>query len=458
MKIAILGYGSQGQSAYEYWGRDGHDITICDLNPNTAVPDGVKSQLGPEYLDGLDRFDLIIRTPILHPKDIITANSKEILDKVTTNTNEFFRVCPTKNIIGVTGTKGKGTTATLIAKILEASGKTVHLGGNIGIPPLELLNDNIQPDDWVVLELANFQLIDLKYSPAIAVCLMVVPEHLDWHEDFDEYITAKQQMFIHQKEADKAIYYARNDNSIAVADASIGQQIPYMQSPGAEVIDGKIMIAGQEICQTSDLKLLGKHNWQNVCAAITTVWFSLSSTLRDEPIGSDSNESKVEGQITQDIDAIRSAVTAFKGLPFRIELRREVKGVEFYNDSFATGPGACLAAIEAITKSKVMIIGGYDRGLELSELAEGLIRNRSTIKTVILIGASAKRTAAVLKNAGFENYVLCEAKNMDEIVQFAYQSARSGDAVVLSPAFASFDMFKNFEERGLKFNEAVENL
>lgn len=458
MKIAILGYGSQGQSAYEYWNRDGHDITICDLNPNTAVPDGVKSQLGPEYLDGLDRFDLIIRTPILHPKDIITANSEEILDKVTTNTNEFFRVCPTKNIIGVTGTKGKGTTATLIAKILEASGKTVHLGGNIGIPPLELLNDNIQPDDWVVLELANFQLTDLKYSPRIAVCLMVVPEHLDWHEDFDEYITAKQQMFIHQKEADKAIYYARNDNSIAVADASIGQQIPYMQSPGAEVIDGKIMIAGQEICQTSDLKLLGKHNWQNVCAAITTVWFSLSSTLRDEPIGSDSNESKVEGQITQDIDAIRSAVTAFKGLPFRIELRREVKGVEFYNDSFATGPGACLAAIEAITKSKVMIIGGYDRGLELSELAEGLIRNRSTIAKVILIGASAKRTAEVLKNAGFENYVLCEAKNMDEIVQFAYQSARSGDAVVLSPAFASFDMFKNFEERGLKFNEAVENL
>lgn len=437
MKIAILGYAGQGQSSFEYWNRDGNELTICDQSTDIAVPDGAKAQLGEDYLKNLDQFDLLVRTPILHPGAITTANpeSPDILDKVTTNTNEFFVSSPSKNIIGVTGTKGKGTTSTLVAKMLEAAGKKVHLGGNIGIPPLELLKDNIQPDDWVVLELANFQLIDLKYSPHIAVVLMVEPEHLDWHEDIEEYIAAKQQLFIHQEPEDIAVFYAKNDISVSVADASVGTQIPYFKAPGAEVKDGVVTIAGQTICKTDELKLLGTHNWQNVCAAITAVW-----------------------QVSQDIQALRQALTTFSGLPFRIEFRKAVNGVRYYNDSFATGQGAMIAALEAIHEPKVMIVGGYDRMLDLTHFGEALKENETSIRKVVLIGAAAERAADVLKEHGFTNYVLCDAKTMPEIVAAASAEAQSGDAVVLSPAFASFDMFKNFEERGKAFNEAVEAL
>jgi len=181
--------------------------------------------------------------------------------KVTTVTNEFMRVCPTRNIIGVTGTKGKGTTSTLIAKMLEAADKTVHLGGNIGIPPLDLLKRNIQPDDWVVLELANFQLIDLKSSPSIAVCLMVVPEHLNWHTDMAEYIAAKQQLFIWQTSDDIAIYYDGNEYSHTIAAAGMGSKLPYYAPPGVEIRDGALRIDELYTCSTSELKLLGTHNW-----------------------------------------------------------------------------------------------------------------------------------------------------------------------------------------------------
>ena len=186
MKIAILGFGKQGLSAYDYWKGPDNAITICDENEVLELPEGTSGQLGQNYLHELDKFDLIVRSPSVHPKDITVANSPATLDKVTSVTNEFFRVCPSKNIVGVTGTKGKGTTSTLIAKILEADGKKVHIGGNIGTPPLDMLKNGIEPEDWVVLELANFQLIDLNYSPKIAVCLMIAPEHLDWHTDVNE--------------------------------------------------------------------------------------------------------------------------------------------------------------------------------------------------------------------------------------------------------------------------------
>src|SRR3990167_6245451 len=159
-RIAILGYGAQGRSAYEYWNKPENEITVCDQNESVELPADVNKQLGKEYLANLDQFDLIVRSPSVHPHDIAEANSPGVLEKITTVTNEFMKICPTRNIIGVTGTKGKGTTSTLIAKMLEASAgqrrQKVHLGGNIGTPPLDLLKNNIQPSDYVVLELANF--------------------------------------------------------------------------------------------------------------------------------------------------------------------------------------------------------------------------------------------------------------------------------------------------------------
>jgi len=437
MKIAILGYAGQGQSAYEYWNTDGNQLTICDRSKSIDLPDDADTQLGDDYLKDLGKFDLIVRTPALHPRDIIAANPEvdDLLDRITTNTNEFMRICPTKNIIGVTGTKGKGTTSTLIARMLESAGKRVHLGGNIGIPPLDMLKNDIKPDDWVVLELANFQLIDIKYSPPFAVCLMIEPEHMDWHKDVEEYVTAKKQLFRWQGTDDIAVYYGENEYSSEVAGTSPGNKIPYMHAPGATVFMGKVTIDGQTICKIDELKLLGKHNWQNVCAATTLVW-----------------------QITQDSEALRKALKEFSGLPFRIELRKEVDQVRYFNDSFATAPGAAIAAIQSVPGQKVMIMGGYDRGLDLHELAEVIKKNHDEIRKVLLIGQSAERTATTLKEVGFDNFVINESKSMDTIVKAAHEMAQPGDAVVLSPAFASFDMFKNFEERGRRFNEAVDRL
>lgn len=437
MKIAILGYAGQGVAAYEYWSRDGNELTICDRNETVDTPEQVKTQLGPDYLKNLDGFDLLIRTPALHPKEITAANPQvpDILSKVTTVTNEFLRVCPTKNIIGVTGTKGKGTTSTLIAKMLEASGKRVHLGGNIGIPPLDMLKNNIRPDDWVVLELANFQLIDLQRSPYIAVCLMVVPEHMDWHKDMDEYLTAKHQLFAHQTSDDIAVFFADNDMSTKIAESGNGVKIPYYYPPGAYIDNGSVTIAGQEICKTDELKLIGKHNWQNICAAVTVAW-----------------------QITKDTDAMRQVAISFSGLEHRLELVREHDGVLFYNDSFAATPEAAAAAIEAIPGKKVMIIGGFDRQLDLSSLVQALQSNSDDLRKIVIIGAASQRIADTLSKSGIKNYEPVSAKDMASIVQAAKTAAKPGDAVVLSPGFPSFDMFKNFEDRGQQYKEIVASL
>lgn len=434
MRVAILGYGAQGSSAYEYW-RKGNDITICTRRPLENPPTDADIRTGEGLLKNLDAFDVIVRSPGLHPRSLVENNSPEILEKVTTNTNEFFRVCPTKNIIGITGTKGKGTTSTMIARILEACGKRVHLGGNIGIPPLELLKNNIQPDDYVVLELANFQLIDLKYSPHIALCGMVEPEHLDWHKDEAEYYQAKSSLFAHQTPNDVAIYYAGTETSHHIASTSVGAKIAYCAEPGAIIKDDTIVIDDQEICKLSELSILGEHNWQNICGAVTAVW-----------------------QITQDIPAIHRAVTAFTGLPFRIEYRTEKHGIKYYNDSFAAAPGASIAAIRSIPETKVLIAGGHDRGLDLTELAHEIARPENNVVSVLIIGESAQRLAAALQNTQYDSYKITEAKDMVTIVHEASQLAQPGDAVVLSPGFPSFDMFKNFEDRGTQFNTAVENV
>ena len=181
MKIAILGYNLEGRASFDYFAAQGHELTVCDQDPDVAVPPGVASVLGEHYLDNLDRFDLLVRTAGLPPAAILDKNPG-VAGKITSQINEFLKACPTKNVIGVTGSKGKGTTSTLISLMLKAAGKAVYLGGNIGVPVLNFLPE-LTPDSWVVLELSSFQLIDFQAAPRIGVCLMVVPEHLNWHAD-----------------------------------------------------------------------------------------------------------------------------------------------------------------------------------------------------------------------------------------------------------------------------------
>jgi len=430
MKIAVIGFNTEGQASYEYFRAQGHQITICDQNASLAIPEGVEAQLGLRYLDHLDKFDLIVRTPGLPPQHILAANPT-VENKITSGTNEFLRAVTTKNIIGVTGTKGKGTTSTLIAKILEAAGKKVWLGGNIGVPVLGFIHD-IKPDDWVVLELSSFQLIDLRYSPRIGVCLMIVPEHLNWHTDFNEYADAKQNLFAHQTPEDTAIYFNDNETSKALAAISPGKKIPYYTSPGAYVEGGFIKIENQPICQTNELKLPGEHNWQNVCAAITAVW-----------------------QVTHNTEAIRSVLTTFAGLPFRLEFIREFNGVRYYNDSFGTTPETAMVALEAIREPKVVILGGSDKGASYEALAQTVVN--TNVRAVVTIGDIAPKITAALRTAGY-TAIYDGGKDMLTIVNTARQLAQSGDAVLLSTGAASFGMFKDYKDRGNQFTEVVRAL
>lgn len=434
MKVAILGYGSQGASSLEYWQELGHQITVCDKNEELELPEGIPKKLGEDYLKGLGDFDVIVRSPSIHPKQISDANSDEtdILNKVTTNTSEFMAVCPTRNIIGVTGTKGKGTTSTLIARMLEETGRRVHLGGNIGTPPLEMLKKAIGPDDWVVLELANFQLIDLRHSPSIAVCLMVEVEHQDWHLNMEEYVRSKQQLFRWQKPEDFAVYYAKNPLSVQVVSGTKAKKIPYFEEPGTIVQNGRVVIGNTEICEISDIKLLGEHNWQNVCAAVTAVW-----------------------QVAEEPRSIRQAIKAFTGLPFRLEFIKEVNGVKFYNDSFGTTPETAIVAIKSFEPPKVLILGGSDKGADYTKLAQTVAK--SNVKAVISIGSTGNAIAEALRAEGFNN-IVTGGESMEQIIQQARKLASESDIILLSTACASFGLFKNYQERGEQFNRAVQAL
>ena len=430
MKVAILGYDVEGRVNYDYFAGQGHELTILDRKTDIEVPEGADSVLGDNYLDNLDRFDLIVRTAGLPPAKILEPNPG-VADKITSHINEFFRATPTRNIIGVTGTKGKGTTSTLIAKMLEADGKTVRLGGNIGTPPLSFL-DELDKNSWVVLELSSFQLIDLKTSPHIAVCLMVTPEHLDWHADTDEYFIAKSQLFSHQTAEDIAIYYAKNETSKKIASTSPGWKLPYMEFPGATVDGGNIVVDNQVICSTDEVRLPGKHNWQNICAALTAVW-----------------------KISQNAEAFRSVITNFAGLPHRLELVREVDGVRYYDDSFGTTPETATVAIEAFDAPKIVILGGRPKGAPFDGLAEAVAKNN--IKQVIAIGEAGPEITQVLNEKGYDK-VVEGGKSMEEVVRQAHDLAKSGDVVLLSPACASFDMFKDYKDRGEQFSSAVQAL
>ncbi len=433
MRVALLGFDTDGKVSYPYFIAHGHDVTICDQNAGVEVPEGAKTQLGPSYLENLDQFDLLVRTSGM-PPHIITDANPSVADKITTQIEVFLANAPTKNIIGVTGTKGKGTTSTLIANMLEAAGKDVHIGGNIGIPPLSFI-DELNEDSYVVLELSSFQLMNVRHSPHIAVCLMVVPEHLNWHKDMDEYIWSKSRLFANQTTDDVAIYAGFNEVSSRIAGTGNGQKIAFGtdDSEGARVTDGAIWIDSVEICKTSELALLGAHNQQNACAAVTAVW---QADVRDTV-------------------AITDVLKNFSGLPHRLEKVAFVDGVTYYDDSFGTTPETAIVALEAFEEPKVIILGGSDKGANYAALAEAV--SRTNVRKVVLIGNQADRIQEALTQAGFTNTVTA-GETMKDIVATAQGQAQAGDIVLLSTACASFDMFTDYKDRGNQFRAAVQAL
>ncbi len=439
MNVAIVGFATEGMVSARHFLAQGHSVTVCDQDEYLTVPPEYQSQLGSAYLENLGGYDVIVRSAGINPS-VILAKNPDVENKITTAVDVFLRECPTKSVIGITGTKGKGTTSTLTAKMLEAAGKTVWLGGNIGRSPLEFI-DEIQPDDWVVLELSSFQLCDIQHAPHIATCLMVVPEHLNWHVDMADYIRAKAQLFAHQNRDDVAIYYAENQVSKEIADSSPGQKLPYCAPPGACVENDLIVIGDQEICHTSELKLLGKHNWQNACAAVTTIWHAL--------------QPQTPGEIDRVKTAIRGVLTTFTGLEHRLEFVRELDGVQYYDDSFGTTPETAIVAIQAFDQPKVIILGGSDKGASYDDLARTVAKSK--IRKALLIGDQAQRIQLALETTGFHEF-MAGGNTMSEILSNARSFAQPGDIVLLSTGCASFGMFENYKDRGNQFKQGVKAL
>ncbi len=421
-KIAIIGGGIEGTAAAKYWSQLGNNVTIHDMSGDIVAPEAVKTVLGSDYLKGLNEYDLVVRSPGINPGDLKTTTP------VTTGTREFLQKCPAR-IIAVTGTKGKGTTTTLIARILEEAGKHVWIGGNIGRSPLDFLG-KVRASDIVVLELSSFQLMDLDVSPHIAVCLMVVAEHMDWHSDLREYVAAKGNLFWHQRPTDIAVFNADNDFSTQIALLSPGRKIPYMSSPGAYVEDGEVMLGDENICSTCDVGLIGRHNLENICAAVTAAH-------------------EVGGV---DAAAIKRAVSAFKGLEHRLEFAGEIGEVRYYDDSFSTTPETAMAAVASFEAPKILILGGSDKKSDYRDLAKAVVHGN--VREVLLIGAMATKLRAALAEAGYTS-VRDGGETMTEMVQAASSAARAGDVVLLSPACASFGLFKDYKDRGDQFKAVV---
>lgn len=429
MKVAVVGFALEGQQNYQYWKNQGADITICDQDASLRVPEDAKSQLGEGYLSNLDQFDVIVRSAGINPEIILAANA-HVADKITTTINQFLQVCPTKNVIGITGTKGKGTTSTLIYQMLKAAGIDVYLGGNIGVSPFEFL-DKLTSDSFVVLELSSFQLCDLQHSPSTALCLMVVPEHLNWHHSLEEYVAAKSRLFSNQDADDTAIYFADDDLSHKIVSSSPGKKFSYFAEPGAFVLDNQVIIDNEIICGTDELRLLGQHNWQNVCAAVTVVW-----------------------QFVHDVSAIKSVLTTFSGLSHRLEFVRQVDDVLYYDDSFGTTPETAIVAMRAFDRNKIMILGGSDKGADFTRLAEAVVSDK--VRKAIVIGDTSSKIRQALLDAGYSSEdIIVGAQTMDEIVGLAKHHARGGDVVLLSTGCASFGLFKDYKDRGNQFRQVV---
>jgi UDP-N-acetylmuramoylalanine--D-glutamate ligase len=425
MKIAIAGYGVEGQESYNYWSKDpANDITIVDQNEQLVAPDGVKTILGENAFENINGFDLVIRTPGLAPYKITTDS------KIWSGTNEFFAKCPAE-IIGVTGSKGKGTTSSLIASILEAAGRKVWLVGNIGISALEVL-DQIQPEDVVVYELSSFQLWDIEKSPQTAVILLIEPDHLDVHRSMEEYVAAKANITMFQSPDDVLVFNGENEYTRSIAAQSKAQKIGFPEQGSAHVQDGQFAYGEHIICSTDVLQIPGPHNVSNTLAAIDATW-----------------------KFTQDVDAITKGLHEFKGLKHRLSFVREIDNVSYYDDSIATTPGSAIAALRAFDVPKVIILGGSSKGSDFTELAAEVLKHDVQ---AILIGDEAQNIEAAFKQSGFEKYETIDQPTMSRIVTRASELAKPGSVVLLSPSAASFGLFKNYADRGDQFIAAVNEL
>ncbi len=432
-KVAVLGFGLEGKAVIRYLTKHGLQPVLFDQKPLNDWSEedqkelellSVESVLGSNCFEKLKDFEIAFRSPGIKLLQVISDKLQ-----VTSQTKFFFENCPSK-IIGVTGTKGKGTTCALIFEMLKADKKSAHLTGNIGkVQPLEILDD-LKPEDWIVYELSSFQLQDLSQSPYVGVVLMVTSEHLDYHTGHGEYLEAKSAITKFQNAEDFAVINADFENSKKIGELSKGKKLYFSRKSDADcfVKDGKIIAPkfGFEF-KITNLQLRGEHNLENVCAAVLAANSARCSAL-----------------------AIESAIKGFKGLEHRLEFVTEKNGIKFYNDSFSTTPETAIAAIKSFSEPLIVILGGSSKNSNFNELGK-VINTSKNIKTLILVGQEAQKIKQSLDSSSLK--LMEGAKNMVEIFNQITSVAKPGDVVLLSPACASFGMFKNYKDRGEQFKK-----
>ncbi len=447
-KIALIGLGRSHMPLISLFAKYGAIVYACDKHTKEELDDtaqkaenaGAILSLGENYLDDLD-VDIALRTPGMryYSDELMKLRAKGV--EISSEMELFFRLCPCK-IIAVTGSDGKTTTTTLISEMLKKQGKTVHLGGNIGKPLLPEI-ESVAADDFAVVELSSFQLISMRQSPDIAVVTNLQPNHLDIHKDMQEYIDAKKNIILYQNKTGKAILNLDNEISNSFEEYTKAEALKFSRKRavlnGCYLKDNKIIYVDngkeQEIMPISIIKIPGLHNVENYMAAICAVWGIV------------------------DIDNIIYVAKNFGGVAHRAEFVRELDGVKYYNDSIASSPTRTASGTLSIYDDKIILIsGGYDKHLDYTDLGDIICKR---VKVLILLGDTSKKIKTATVNSKFyseKDLKIFQAYSMEEAVSLAKDNAVSGDIVSLSPASASFDLYKNFEQRGNHFKDIVLNL
>ena len=446
-KIAMCGIGVSNTPLIMDFLKKGAKVYACDRRNRQMLGDiadrlenaGAILRLGEDYLENLE-VDMIFRTPGMNFNlpELESARKKGIA--VTSEMEVFFDLCPA-TIFAVTGSDGKTTTTTLIAKMLEAEGKRVFVGGNIGKPLLPEI-ENITKDDFVVVELSSFQLISMRKSPDIAVVTNVAPNHLDVHKDMDEYVEAKKNVILHQNAFSRTVLNEDNDITQSFKPFVRGQSLSFsMEKPlknGAWLDQNGIIHMSYRgidapIMSRQEIAILGDHNVENYLTAITAVWGYVGA------------------------DSIRKVAREFGGVEHRIELVREVNGVKYYNDSIASSPTRTIACLKAFSQKIWVIAGGYDKHIPYEPMVPYVL---DKVEKLLLCGATAEKIkAAVLSDKNYKGAPeIIEVEDIAAAVDYAHKNTKSGDIVALSPASASFDKFPNFVARGNYFKELVNKL
>jgi len=442
VKATVVGLAREGLALTRYLATHGDEVTVTDAKPAGELQTEIEqlSDLSVQYALGghpgkvLDGADVIYLSPGIKPHQPPFAGRTNLSSLI----ERFFQRCAAP-IVGVTGSAGKTTTTTLLGKMIEQGPKRVWVGGNIGRPLINELDD-IRAEDLVVLELSSFQLNRLQRSPHVAVVTNITPNHLDWHnESMQEYIDAKANIVAHQEATDVAILNAadKESNSLALRTAA---RVLRWNGKDAYLRGDRLLLRGHdseyELCRTQELQIPGRHNVDNVLAASLTA-FALGISPQ----------------------SIRDVAIHFQGVPHRLQLVRELDGVAFYNDSIATAPERTLAALAVFDQPIVLIAGGRDKHLPLDSLAAEAARK---VKSVVLLGEAAglleEAFAAGKARAGSFQPAIQRVCDLPEAVRTAQREASPGDVVLLSPACTSYDMFKDFEDRGREFTRLVEAL